>query len=140
MKHYVSVADLKRFLYIDFEENDEVLGDMIFAAEGIIEKRIRRKLCELENEEELLPYPILQAIKIMAGNLYANRESVSFNATPMKIPYSFEYLISPYIQYKKENKCKHHQKHHWEEMNSEENNDTEVDNTEETNNSDYGCF
>lgn len=37
----------------------------------------------------------------MVGNLYANRESVSFNAIPYKIPFSYEYLLQPYKNFKR---------------------------------------
>jgi len=45
---------------------------------------------------------------LMIGNLYANREPVSYG-TVARIPYSYEYLISLYRNYapdvKEENNC-----------------------------------
>lgn len=98
---YITVEQIKQHLYIDFEADDAVLEEMINTAEAIIEKYLNVNLTELVVNDEL-PYPIKQAIKIMVGNLYANRESVAFNAIPYKIPFSYEYLLQPYKNYKRE--------------------------------------
>lgn len=98
---YVTVEDIKKHLYIDFEADDYIIANSIDASQEIIEKYLNVKLCDLVVDEQL-PYPILQAIKIMVGNLYNNREGVSFNAVPYKVPFSFEYLLQPYKSYKRE--------------------------------------
>lgn len=98
--NYITIEEIKQHLYIDFEADDEVLADMINTAEAIIEKYLNVQLAGLSADGKL-PYPIKQAIKIMVGNLYANRESVSFNAIPYKIPFSYEYLLQPYKNYKR---------------------------------------
>lgn len=98
---YVTVEDIKKHLYIDFEADDYIIADYIDASQEIIEKYLNVKLPDLMIDEKL-PYPVLQAIKIMVGNLYNNREGVSFNAVPYKVPFSFEYLLQPYKNYKRE--------------------------------------
>lgn len=45
-----------------------------------------------------VPLAIKHAVLIMIGGLYANREPVSF-ASPTTIPYTIDYLITPYINY-----------------------------------------
>lgn len=99
---YVTIEEIKQHLYIDFEADDAMLADMIQASEEIIEKYLNTTFDTLLNENGTLPFPIKQSIKIMVGNLYNNRESVSFNAYPSKIPYSYEYLLQPYKNYKRE--------------------------------------
>lgn len=99
---YVTIEEIKQHLYIDFEADDAMLADMIQASEEIVEKYLNTTFDTLLNENGTLPFPIKQAIKIMVGNLYANRESVSFNAYPSKIPYSYEFLIQPYRNYKRD--------------------------------------
>ena len=42
--------------------------------------------------------PIIHAMLLMIGNLYANREPVAFG-TVVKLPYSYEYLIGLYKHY-----------------------------------------
>ena len=45
-----------------------------------------------------IPLPIKHATLLMVGNLYANREPVSFSSATV-IPYTIAYLIAPYIDY-----------------------------------------
>ena len=99
---YVTIEEIKQHLYIDFEADDILLADKIQAAEEFIEKNLNTTFDTLLNDNGTLPFPIKQSIKIMVGNLYNNRESVSFNAYPSKIPYSYEYLLQPYKNYKRE--------------------------------------
>lgn len=99
---YVTVDEAKQHLYIDFFDDDIMIEGMIDAAEDVVGKCLNIDIDTLKNEEGNIPSAIKHAIKIMVGNLYNSRESVSFNATPFRIPYSFEYLLQPYKNYKKE--------------------------------------
>jgi len=45
-----------------------------------------------------IPLVVKQALLLMVGNLYANREPVSFGGATT-IPYTIQYLIEPYINY-----------------------------------------
>ena len=99
---FVTVEDIKRFLYIDFEADDLLLAELIEAAEDTISRHIGRRLSELVRCDGTLPGSLIQAIKIMVANMYASRESVAFGGNPVKIPYSFEYLLAPFRSFKKE--------------------------------------
>lgn len=44
----------------------------------------------------VLPEPIKHAIKIMIGHLYNMREPVIAGVSVVKVPYTLEYLLSPY--------------------------------------------
>jgi hypothetical protein len=44
----------------------------------------------------VLPKPIYQAILLMVGQLYENREPVVSGTIVTKIPYTLEYLLAPY--------------------------------------------
>lgn len=102
---YVSVKDMKKYLYIDFDDDDSVIGDMINAAEEIIAKRLDvPDLSVYEDKTDKLPNPLIACIKIMVANMYNSRESVAFNAVPQRIPYSLEYLLQPYKIYDRETK------------------------------------
>jgi len=35
----------------------------------------------------------------MLGNFYANREIVSFSTKTLAIPFNYQYLLDPYINY-----------------------------------------
>lgn len=99
---FVTVEDIKRFLYIDFEADDLLLAELIEAAEDTISRHIGRRLNELVRCDGTLPGSLIQAIKIMVANMYASRESVAFGGNPVKIPYSFEYLLAPFRSFKKD--------------------------------------
>lgn len=98
---YITVDDIKRHLYISFFDDDLILADMIDVAEDVVEKYLNTTYDELEDEDGNIPDSIIHAIKVMVGNLYNNRESVSFNAVPYRVPYSYEYLLQPYRNYKR---------------------------------------
>ena len=56
--------------------------------------------CKYENilgEDGEIPTPLLQAMLLMIGNLYQNRESVSFTNTS-EIPFAYDYLLSLHSQ------------------------------------------
>ena len=55
----------------------------------------------LENSgktESEYPLAIKQAVLLLIGNLYANREPVSFGS-PVKIPYTLDFILQTYINY-----------------------------------------
>lgn len=47
-------------------------------------------------ESGVLPKPLYQAMLIMIGHLYANREPVIAGVSISKVPFSLEYLVAPY--------------------------------------------
>lgn len=101
---YIRIGQVKHHLNIDkyFTDDDEYIMDLVKVAEKIVEKHIDCSLSELakDNGDEL-PSPIIQAILLMVGNLYANRESVAF-AQSYEVPKSYEYLLSMYVNYNKQ--------------------------------------
>lgn len=89
---YITISDAKQHLNIeaDFHADDNYIIQLIKVAEDAIEKRIDRKLCSTLIDG-FLPDSIRQAILLLVGNFYANREPVAFaSATP--IPYTFDFL------------------------------------------------
>ena len=43
-----------------------------------------------------VPEPIRQALRLLVGHLYENRESVTVDGTPRELPQAVEYLLYPY--------------------------------------------
>ena len=43
-----------------------------------------------------VPYPLKQAMKLLIGHWYENREAVVVGQVPMEVPLAAEALISPY--------------------------------------------
>lgn len=101
---YIELYQVKKHLNIDddFRDDDEYLMSLVEVAEKVVEKNIDTPLTRLEDGEGYLPAPLIQAMLLLVGNFYANRESVAFaNAT--NVPYSYQYLIDLYRNYRGEN-------------------------------------
>lgn len=94
---YLTLAQCKQHLLVDasFTGDDEYITALADAAEKAVEKHLDRPLVVLEDIRGNLPGPLVQAMLLMVGNLYANREPVAM-ASVNKIPYTLEYLIGLY--------------------------------------------
>lgn len=91
---------IKKHLNIDsdFCDDDNYLVALAEVAEKAVEKHIDTKLEDIAEEEDDIPSPLLHAMLLMIGNLYANRESVSYS-TAVEVPKSYDYLLSLYRNY-----------------------------------------
>lgn len=102
---YLSIEQIKKHLNIneDFLEDDEYLYSLEQVAEQVVEKHIDYSLDLLcESSGGHLPPPLRHAMLLYIGNLYANRESISFtNGT--ELPFSYNYLLDLYRNYSQEN-------------------------------------
>lgn len=96
---YVTVDDAKKHLNIDasFTDDDTYISDLITVAEDAVSRHIDIALDELVDGGSLPP-SIIHSILLMVGNLYANREPVSYT-TVAKVPYTLEYLLGLYKHY-----------------------------------------
>lgn len=97
----VSLAILKKHLNIesDFTADDEYITGL----EGVAEQVLSQDLCEdLEDMSTCdgVPKPLLQAIKLLVGQYYANREPVAFAASS-EVPLTYRHLVSLYRNYEK---------------------------------------
>lgn len=91
---------IKKHLNIDADylEDDDYLVSLAEVAEQVVQKHIDNKLDDIVNEEGELPRPLLHAMLLFIGNLYANRESVAYTSTT-EVPKSYDYLLSLYKNY-----------------------------------------
>ena len=99
--NYINLSQIKKHLNIDsdFTDDDNYLSSLGDVAEAAVEKHINTKLRTVaeENGGEL-PSPLLHAMLLFIGNMYLNREAVSFtNVT--EIPLSYGYLLDLYKCY-----------------------------------------
>ncbi|MCF2604778.1 phage gp6-like head-tail connector protein [Parabacteroides distasonis] len=97
----LTLEEVKAQCRIDqhYHEEDNYLYDLIEAAEENVAQRIRYNNIEEAFPDGSLPPSVRQAIKIVAANLYENRESIA----PVQlhnVPDSFfDSLIGPYVRY-----------------------------------------
>ena len=90
---YLTIADVKRHLIIDHNEDDLYLADLITVAEDAVRRDLNLySLKEIEDPTGMLPASVIQAQLLLIGTLYANRESISFGS-PRAVPHSYEYLL-----------------------------------------------
>ena len=96
---YLTLEQVKKHLLVDddFKADDSYITDLITVAADSVSKHLDIALDELE-EGGALPPSIIHAMLLMIGNLYANREPVTFG-TVVKIPYTYEYLVGLYKRY-----------------------------------------
>lgn len=98
---YLDLERIKKHLNIDesFTDDDNYLMSLYDVAEATVQQHIDNRLDEicLANGGNL-PSPLAQAILLMIGNLYANRESVSYSSA-IEVPLSYGYLCDLYKNY-----------------------------------------
>jgi hypothetical protein len=94
---YLTLAQCKQHLLVDasFTGDDDYITGLAGVAEQAVEQHLDRPLAVLVDSSGNLPAPVTQAMLLMVGNLYANREPVAM-ASVNKIPYTLEYLIGLY--------------------------------------------
>lgn len=93
----VAIEELKKHLNIDptFSDDDNYIASLEEVSVDAISVHLNRAL----REEAEIPSAIIHAIKLMVGQLYAHREPTTSNAVNT-IPYTLDYLISLYRNYK----------------------------------------
>lgn len=82
----------------DFIDDDAYILSLAEVAQTIVEKHIDCKFDDILGEDGEIPSPLLQAMLLMVGNLYMNREPVALVST-IEIPYTYKYLLSLYKNY-----------------------------------------
>lgn len=91
----VDIALLKQHVRADdFSEDDAYLSHLLEAAEAYVCSATNRTTDELL-EGGKLPIPLQQAILLLAGHWYNQREAVS-SAQMVEVPYTLAALIKPF--------------------------------------------
>ena len=97
---YIQLDLAKKHLNIedDFNEDDEYILSLIEVAESAVRVHINEDFASIaEKNGGCLPPPIRQAVLLMIGNLYTNREPLGTNQ--QELPLSYQYLIDLYKNY-----------------------------------------
>ena len=91
---YLDLSTIKQHLIIDHCDDDRYLCDLETVAEDAVRRDLNLySLKDIEDCNGMLPASVLQAMLLLIGTLYANRESVSYGQAHI-VPHSYEYLIS----------------------------------------------
>lgn len=99
---YVTLHRLKQHLNIedDVFEEDDYLNHLLDVAEATVEQHICQPLEGLEDGNGYIPKPLEQAVLLYCGTLYASRENVAFGGSPQNVPFTYDYLLSMFKNYK----------------------------------------
>lgn len=91
---YLDLQQVKQHLIIDHNQDDQYLADLITVSEDAVKRDLNLySLSEIEDSTGMLPACVIQAMLLLIGTLYANRESVTYG-TPSVVPHSYEYLLA----------------------------------------------
>lgn len=91
----VDIALLKQHVRADdFSDDDTYLAHLLEAAETYVCKATNRTSDELLQDGKL-PADLLQAVLLIAGHWYNQREAVS-GVQMAEVPYTLQALIKPY--------------------------------------------
>lgn len=97
---YIDLDTAKKHLNIEsaFTEDDEYILGLIDMAEQAVRVHVNEDFEVLaEQNGGCLPAPLLQAMLLMVGNMYQNREPLG--TRNQELPFSYRYLIDLYRNY-----------------------------------------
>jgi uncharacterized phage protein (predicted DNA packaging) len=92
----ITLDETKKHLNIDIEYLDD--DDYISLLLDVCTIAVKNEINDTTTADITLILPLKQAILLLVGNLYANREPVAYS-TVVKIPYTFDFLINAYRKY-----------------------------------------
>lgn len=91
----VDLADIKKHLNVDFDEDDNLILSMIEAAVASVEKSIGAPLSDFTAQNGL-PADLKHVIRIMTAKLYEYREG-NAHGKVQEVPFTLAHLLAPYI-------------------------------------------
>ncbi len=92
----LELATVKMHLRVDGDEEDALIGGYVEAAKAHVEQHCDRKLVDadpVEHVEMGLTRDVEQAILLMVGHWYANREAVAVGTIATVMPLAVERLL-----------------------------------------------
>jgi len=92
----LDMTTVKMHLRVDGDEEDALIGGYLEAAKAHVEQHCDRKLVEaapVEPDEMGLTRDVEQAILLLVGHWYSNREAVVIGGAPSAVPLAVERLL-----------------------------------------------
>ena len=101
MSMYLDLSQVKKHILVDetFTDDDNYIQSLMDVAEASVSKHIDCPLACIEQEDGTLPPPVVHAMMLMVGNLYANREPDVMGTIVTELPLSYNYLVNLYRNY-----------------------------------------
>ena len=98
---YLDLSQVKKHILVDetFTDDDNYIQSLMDVAEASVSKHIDCPLACIEQEDGTLPPPVVHAMMLMVGNLYANREPDVMGTIVTELPLSYNYLVNLYRNY-----------------------------------------
>ena len=98
---YLDLSQVKKHILVDetFTDDDNYIQSLMDVAEASVSKHIDCPLACIEQEDGTLPPPVVHAMMLIVGNLYANREPVVMGTIVTELPLSYNYLVNLYRKY-----------------------------------------
>jgi hypothetical protein len=87
----VTLDDLKAHLNVTIDADDALLTDKLLTAKAWVSSYIASDV-----DADGTPAPVNEAIRQLAGHLYANREATVVGVTAQSLPLGFLDLLSTY--------------------------------------------
>lgn len=97
---FLQLEEIKKHLNIDedFTDDDLYIESLGTVAENVVERHIDVKLNTLDTEAGDLPPALRQAMLLLIGHLYANREAVG-PVNDKELPLGYKYLLDLYTDW-----------------------------------------
>lgn len=94
----ITLSQAKKQLNIesDFEDDDELITELIEVSETVISNDINRLLVDVLDVNGLVPSPLKHAAKILVAHFYKHREITVESVKLENVPISYKYLINAY--------------------------------------------
>lgn len=113
MSKYITLEEAKDHLRVDFYDDDDYIQALVDMVEAGTEIEIGQELTGLTwslltgetltgstvttgTQTGSFPLRLKQAMLLMIGHFYNSREAVIIGVSAAKIPYGYEWLLSPY--------------------------------------------
>jgi uncharacterized phage protein (predicted DNA packaging) len=97
---YITLAEAKKHIQVEsnFEDDDTYITSLVEAAEGTVERNICHSLADYVKEGKL-EAPLRQAVLLMVGHYYSNREPVAYGVSMHEVPMAARHLMNLYRDY-----------------------------------------
>ncbi|MET3601423.1 head-tail connector protein [Martelella mangrovi] len=96
----VSLEQAKLHLRVDFDDDDALIENQLIAAQNHIERllgfRIEKTFGNEGEGQDPIPASLQQAVLMLTGHWYANRDAVLIDASPRYVPLGVREIVNEY--------------------------------------------